>query len=647
MAPTRRPRTLRTLPAALAVIALALLPVGPAAASVVAPVAPDRPAIAAAPGDTSDFEFASFDAVYTLTRTADQHAALDVVETAVAVFPSYDQNRGIIRSIPDYYGDVHLQTRVLGVTDERGDDVYYEVQEDGGFVIVIIDDDTFKHGETTYVIRYTQIDTIRSFSDTGDDEFYWDVNGTGWEQPFGRVGAEVVVGPEIAASLAPGESCYEGPENSTTPCSEGIAFADGADGGRTYTAAATGLGPGENLTVVVPFVAGTFVEGDPVPGGAPYEPTDPGFDLGPEPPAWALGLGILGGPIALIVGIIALVMLRRPRAQATGFIVPQYSVPDDIPIMVGAELVERGSSALQAQLVSLAVTKRIRLLGYPVTDADGADYAVQLLDPSGLDSWEQAVVDALFGPGAAPGATRDLKRDGDSELADALRPIVAALPGTLRTAGYLSDTPTASKGAGWYLLIAALAGVAGLIGSFAAGFAGVVTGLVTVIFGAIGVGMAAYAARRRDNLSPLGAQQVDYLLGMQMYLTLAEKDRFAVLQSATGADRIDTGDGRQIVKLYEKLLPWAVLWGVEESWARELEIQLQQTGEQPDWYAGPNAFTSYHFASLLSGTTTGMSAPVSTSGSSWSGSGFSSFSGGSFGGGFSGGGGGGGGGGGR
>ena len=52
--------------------------------------------------------------------------------------------------------------------------------------------------------------------------------------------------------------------------------------------------------------------------------------------------------------------------------------------------------------------------------------------------------------------------------------------------------------------------------------------------------------------------------------------------------------------------------------------------------------------SLLSGLSTGTSAPapVSTSGSSWSGSGFSSFSGGSSGGGFSGGGGGGGGGGG-
>jgi uncharacterized membrane protein YgcG len=140
---------------------------------------------------------------------------------------------------------------------------------------------------------------------------------------------------------------------------------------------------------------------------------------------------------------------------------------------------------------------------------------------------------------------------------------------------------------------------------------------------------------------------VDYLLGMKMYLELAEKDRFAVLQSVTGAERIDTSDGRQIVKLYEKLLPWAVIWGIEDSWARELEIHLQQTGEELDWYAGPTAFHWVNFTSLMSGVSSGINPPVSTSGSSWSGSSFSSFSGGSSGGGFSGGGGGGGGGGGR
>ncbi len=55
--------------------------------------------------------------------------------------------------------------------------------------------------------------------------------------------------------------------------------------------------------------------------------------------------------------------------------------------------------------MSLAVKRKIRLLGYPVHDASTADYAVQFVDGSGLDSWEQAVVDALFGPAPASGTS--------------------------------------------------------------------------------------------------------------------------------------------------------------------------------------------------------------------------------------------------
>jgi uncharacterized membrane protein YgcG len=628
MAWTRR--LLVSLASTAAVLVLALLSAMPATAST------------ARSGDTSDFEFASFDAVYTLSRGPDRHAMLDVVETAVAVFPSIDQNRGIIRSIPDYYGDVYLETEVLGVTDENGAPVYYEVQNDGGFTILVIDDDAFKHGATTYVIHYTQRDTIRAFGSC--DEFYWDVNGTGWDQPFGEVSAQVVVDAGLAAELTEGESCYQGALNSATPCDSGISRSADADGAIRLSASAQDLGPGENLTVVAVFAAGTFVEGDPVEGGAPYEP-EPSLDLAP-PPAWSIALSVLGGAASFVTAIVGAVVLRGRRARPTGFIVPQYSVPDGLDVMVAAELIERRSTAVQAQLVSLAVKRRIRLLGYPVTNADDADYAVQLLDPAGLESWEQAVVDALFGAGAEPGVTRDLQRSGDSELAAALRPIVAALPGAITASGF-EGPAVRPRGAGGLMLAVVATAIASLVGAVFTGFMGLVIGAFGFIFVVIGIGVAAFAARKRPTLSPHGAQTVDYLLGMQMYLTLAEKDRFAVLQSATGAERIDVGDGRQLVKLYEKLLPWAVIWGVEESWARELEIQLQQTGEELDWYSGTTPFHAYQFATLLTGMRSGTNPPVTTSGSSWSGSGGSSFSSGSFGGGFSGGGGGGGGGGGR
>ncbi|MEZ5189884.1 MAG: DUF2207 domain-containing protein [Schumannella sp.] len=266
--------------------------------------------------------------------------------------PSFDQNRGIIRSIPDWYGDVPLDTQVLGITDENGDDIYYEVQSDGGFTVLIIDDDTFKHGATTYVIHYTQVDTIRAFADAGDDEFYWDVNGTGWDQPFGEVSATVLVGPDLAAELGEGHSCYAGPQGSTRVCPSGVSTTQTVDGGAELRASATNLGPRENLAIVVAFLAGTFVEGEEVEGGSPYDPNAPYVPLDPidldPPPAWALATSLLGGIVAFVAGVAGSVATKRRRAVPTGFIVPQYSVPKGLDVMVAAELIQRRGTALQA-----------------------------------------------------------------------------------------------------------------------------------------------------------------------------------------------------------------------------------------------------------------------------------------------------------
>ena len=93
------------------------------------------------------------------------------------------------------------------------------------------------------------------------------------------------------------------------------------------------------------------------------------------------------------------------------------------------------------------------------------------------------------------------------------------------------------------------------------------------------------------------------------------------------------------MKLYEKLLPYAVLLNLETEWAKVLGTYYESLGSQPDWYGGSGAFNAALFASSMSSLS-------STSASAYSGSSSSSSSGFSGGGGSSGGGGGGGGGGG-
>jgi uncharacterized membrane protein len=124
--------------------------------------------------------------------------------------------------------------------------------------------------------------------------------------------------------------------------------------------------------------------------------------------------------------------------------------------------------------------------------------------------------------------------------------------------------------------------------------------------------------------------------GLKLYLETAEKDRIAMLQSPDAPYAAKSSEPKKTVELFEKLLPFAIVLGVENQWAKQFE-SIYTT--PPDWYSGNwGAFSAVYLASSLGGSMEAMGATFTPSGSSSS-SGFG-------GGGFSGGGGGGGGGGG-
>ena len=112
-------------------------------------------------------------------------------------------------------------------------------------------------------------------------------------------------------------------------------------------------------------------------------------------------------------------------------------------------------------------------------------------------------------------------------------------------------------------------------------------------------------------------------------------ERIKFLQSVDGADTSATG----IVKLYEKLLPYAAVFGLEESWMNEMRQYCEVHDiVEPDYFV--NGMAASEISRGLRGTAA--IATVSSTMSS-SGGGSSSGSSGGGGGGFSGGGGGGGG----
>ena len=620
----------------------------PAVAAAIVALAP-LPAVASEPAapavDTSAFEFRSFSAEYELSRAADGGSQVTITETIVPVFPEFDQNRGILRAIPDLYQNVPLHTEVQSVTDASGEDVPYEVtwyedeDQQESFVELALGTDEFVHGEQTYVIEYTQRNVVGAFSDTDADadEFYWDVNGTGWDQPFAEVSATVTMDAGLASALTGDAACYVGAFGEPTQC--GIQQAD-ADGRATFTARASGLAPRETMTLAIGFVSGTFVPGE----------HDPDYVsiYQPQIPVWATMLAIGGLVVSGLVVLTAIVLRMLPDggAPGRGTVIAEYSVPEDLNVMAAAHLVGKPTTAISAQLISLAVRRKIRLLDYPVK-GDDAEYAVQLLDPSGVDGHEERVLRALFGE-LTPGESRDLPKT-DTTLAKALQKASKAAAKSLRTDGLVEPIPRWLRG-GWLRTIAIVL----LVVAFLNLFIGVPEGAESpAAFGAIAAAVVTLIlvlvlARKPTRFTEKGAERNDYLRGIKLYLEVAEEDRIRMLQSPEGAERIDvrervgTLDRVQLVKLYERLLPFAVIWGVEKEWMDQLAVRMEEAQTSPDWFAGRNGFSSGAVIGTLHGV--GRTASVT---STSSGSGGSSFSGGSSGGGFSGGGGGGGGGGGR
>jgi hypothetical protein len=137
--------------------------------------------------------------------------------------------------------------------------------------------------------------------------------------------------------------------------------------------------------------------------------------------------------------------------------------------------------------------------------------------------------------------------------------------------------------------------------------------MVAAVLGTIFVG----GLVSRKPLTALGAETRDHLRGLKVFIEWAEADRIRMLQSPQGAERVqvDTTDRRVMLRLYEALLPYAVVFGQEKEWARELAV-LYGAGASPAWYAGSGGFDASSFSSGISTLSASTASSSSTSGGS-------------------------------
>jgi uncharacterized membrane protein YgcG len=563
--------------------------------------------------NVDNFSFSSFDATYELSRADDGTSRLRTVETLVAEFPENDQNHGIRRELVDDYDGHPTNIDVESVTDENGTARDFDTETDDEFLVVTIADDDFVHGAQTYVITYTQSNVTRFFADDNVDEFYWDTNGTGWRQTFGRVSARLVLHDDLGGALSGEAAAYRGREGST----ERTPVERTSDG---FSVQATDVGRAENVTLAVGFDAGTF------------SPRPDGFFDSPLPPIAFFGL-LLTLIAAVCATVTRATRLRHARGRAT--IIAEYA-PPPASLAVSAALLGKTAKLAPAMILRLAVAGNMRIV-----DKRGGQkpmFYLQFVRSDGADEADMAFLHAVFGTRLVSGEERNLiiTNASSSKLIAAF---TTSAKGAARSGGYLAPRPTGMiTGTAVLAVVGIVVAILFSILSLVEVYGGALP--VVSLVGAILAGVATAFLLANEPRTELGSETRDHLLGLREYIALAEEDRIRVLQSPRGAERVDTSDRTGVVKLYEKLLPYAVLFGLENQWAEELSRIYAQTDAAPAWFLGPAAFDASTFASGIGS----FSAESASSFSSTSGG--SSGSSGSSGGGFSGGGGGGGGGGG-
>jgi uncharacterized membrane protein YgcG len=516
------------------------------------------------------------------------------------VFPT--PRRGIIREIPTDYkvqaGFKRPTTLVLneisyyeeGNPDRKFSE--YERSSKSGYAIFKIGDpDITIQGEYVYIIEYTLRNAINYFDDY--DELYLNITGTGWNVPIKKASAKIKVPGEMTDQV-----CFTGPVDSTlSNCS--FEFVSDQE---VVVSVDEELATFEGYTVVLKMPKGTLKD-----------------TRGRQRIAFLLSnIGILL-PIPVFLFLLKILKKKGKNEKLT---VIRHFQPKEKMYPLFAGYVYNGKldpKHITAEIIQLAVDGYIKIkqekknryiLEKVETEKEILEDSVSSLY-SGLfkdkDSVDTRKISSKFYLTVKDIDKQLQKKVYEKEYFSKRRKRLKTTLFTLGMVGtilsFISFGPLSYMAAtGW--------GVGFLISS-----------ILSAIF-----------STQVDLKDKKGNELYYELEGLKEYINIAEKARIEF-----------HNDPEKFRGVFEMLLPYAIIFGLEKKWAREFQDIYK---EPPSWYEGDiTTFNSYVLASSISNISKNVKsksvAPNSAGGirSSHGASGGSGFSGGSSGGGFGGGGG--------
>ena len=505
------------------------------------------------------------------------------------------------------------------VTSPSGAPATVHTESNGDVLAIRIGDEGRKvRGVQRYVVNYTIRGLIApDHASSGLDEFNFNPVGTAWEVPIAGVTASLT-GPIPTTQVA----CFSG-RSYSTPCT---ATAEG----NTITYAAPDLAPGEGMQIVAGYPAGTFVGAEPT-YSRRFTPANT-FTANPAT------LGTTG--VVTLAGLVFVVgsWLRRRRNEVyvgltpgltppPGSAAPTKLIDGSLPVAVaftppkGVTPGEVGvlqdgradSTDVTATILDLAARGHMQI----IQEGDGDwRFAQRHSNNADLNSAEQFVMATLFQRGNSV-TTDELKQPSYAELLTQGR---HELDLVVTRRGWFRGNLTAMR------VRQGLIGLVLLLGGAALTYVLAVTigwGLPALALALVGLLALVFLFGGRGR-SADGSAVLVQAEGFKQYLTTAEADQI----------RFEEG-----IDVFSRYLPYAVVFGVADRWAKLFEQLAAQGRYTPtDWYVGYGTFNTWQFssamhslnASLSSSLMSSVAASASTSGSS-GGSGFSG--GGGFGGG--------------
>lgn len=513
-----------------------------------------------------------------------------VTETIEADFTN-EAHRGLQRQIPfDYVGGYNTQLEFLRAEGGWKTETF----EDSGYFILQMttQDDSQLTGPATFTYKYILKNAILDQKDF--QEFYWNVNGTDWPVKINQIETDI----RIEVKNLPTNLeliCFTGIYGSQD---QNCQFSQNAENLKFTTTKP--LAEYEGLTL-----------GIKLPPGSITLPT-----LAEKILWFLLDNIILMIPLLTFIIMLSL-YLKYGRDEKTlkDTIIPHYTPPKNLlPGETGTIIDEKlDPRDISATIIDYAIKGFI-----DIKEIEEKDHQLTLKKPySENKAYETVILKALF-PENTAGETikiSSLKNKFYKNLTEIDKEIMKELV----TQGYFPTSPSKTRakyiGVGSVILFISIYLIQFI---FIPGLSLMTTSLIIIAFG--------YFMPRKTQK---GKETYYELKGLYEYIDTAEKDRLKFQE--------DQGI------LFEKLLPYAMSFGLASKWAKAWSGILISN---PNWYHPLNgaAFDMIYFSNSLNNFSNSMLTNLSSrpggQGSTGGWSGGSSFSGGGFsGGGFGGGGG--------